>query len=110
MHLLRKIEQAKALLFEIEALVLGDLIPTQNPARAGYLVDAKEVLRLYPRDAGLVRWATCARVCDEMGIEPTRGNCSSVGSTLKGAGFPRRRSQGKVLYNLPSAPPMREIF
>jgi hypothetical protein len=105
-HLLEKIAQVKALLSDIEALLAGGPVSDDKPLRIGYLVDSKDLLNIYPREAELVRWVTCAKLCEEMEIESTRGNCSSIGCTLKKAGFPRRRSQGKVLYNLPACPAM----
>ena len=106
MQILKKLSELKSAVSELESLINRQPIGAQKPARNGYLVEASEVLDIYRPGSDLVRWTTCAVICNEMGIEPSRGNCSSIGSTLKGAGFPRRRSQGRVLYNLPKPPPM----
>lgn len=52
-------------------------------------------------------WKTCASVCDEIGLEITRANCSMIGRCLSSIGVASKRSHGK---NLVFMPPLLERF
>ncbi|MGL4517042.1 MAG: hypothetical protein ACRCUH_10185 [Shewanella sp.] len=96
----RKLAQIAELTAEITALM--ECPNPKIPAnRQQFLVDFELVEKSYPADAAPTRWITCTEVCFEMGIKPTRGNCSSVGSALRRLGFTTRRSNGKNIVFLP---------
>lgn len=96
----RKLEQVSALVAEIKELMNQQPEKAIN-SRLEYLVEADLVASSYPREDECTRWITCAQACAEMGIEPTRGACSSVGASLSRLGFKSRRSNGKTLVFVP---------
>jgi coenzyme F420-reducing hydrogenase gamma subunit len=102
----RKLEQVSDLVAEIKELMNQRPEKATN-ARREYLVEADLVAQSYPKEEPCTRWITCAQACTEMGIEPTRGACSSVGATLSRLGFKSRRSNGKTLVFVP---PIFEAF
>ena len=104
----RKLEAINALTAEIAFLLsgAGEIKPRIDlPARRLEINDL--VARNYSQDGGRLRRITCAAVCEEIGIDPNRSNCTSVGQALKAAGFNSIRSNGRTLHILP---PMQEIF
>jgi hypothetical protein len=96
----RKLEQVSALVAEIKEL-MNQQPGKASGARREYLVEADLVAQSYPSEDECTRWITCAQACAEMGIEPTRGACSSVGASLSRLGFKSRRSNGKTLVFIP---------
>ena len=104
----RKLDAINALTADIALLLsgAGEIKPRIDlPAWRLEINDL--VARSYPKDGGPMRRITCASVCTEIGIEPNRSNCTSVGQALKAAGFNSRRSNGITLHILP---PMQETF
>ena len=99
----QKLSQISALISDIESLMGSSHTAGYNQ----YLLDEYSVKASYDFNAVATRWVTCADLCAEQGIQPTRANCSSMGSIMKRSGIATRRSQGRKLLNMP---PMIEKF
>jgi hypothetical protein len=60
----------------------------------------------YDLESAGERWITCAQICEELSIDPSRSNCNRLGQSIPQS-IPRRRSQGKKLLLMP---PLLEKF
>lgn len=104
-HVSRKLQQIRELVSEIEALMEDSKVkPDRSPF---YGVDSIIFSREYDLSDDGARWITCAEICSEVGIDPTRANCTSVGRYLAHKGLRTRRSNGRTLVHMPN---MRDEF
>lgn len=100
-HVARKLNQIAEILKEIELLIQDEKPKKQRKPRQEFLVSAGLVSGFYPKDLQPTRWLTCSDICKELGLNPDRANCTSVGATMSAMGFDKRRSNGKTLINVP---------
>jgi len=94
------IESIRSQLADLEQMISADELHARKRAYTKLSSEMPTLDNFYDLREKGKRWMTCAQICEEIGIEPSRSNCTMLGNKIPGS-VQRRRSNGKNLLLMP---------
>lgn len=94
------IESIRSQLDALEKMISTGEPHTRKRAYANLSYEIPSIDNFYDLSSAGTRWMTCAQICEEIGIAPSRSNCNVLGHRIPNS-VPRRRSNGKNLLLMP---------